>query len=246
MTADTTPLAAHWPPLGLRLTTPRLQLRLPDAAELAELADLAAAGVHAPALMPFLYPWTDLPPAERARSVVLHHWRTLGAWTPERWTLPLAVFAEGRAVGYQSLGAADFAVLREVSSGSWVGRAHQGRGIGTEMRAAVLHLAFAGLGAQQARSGAFDDNPASLAVSEKLGYERDGVERHVVRGRAVTEHRLRLTRARWEAYRGRRRAGVRVTVTGLEQCLPLFGVANGVAKAIHTAAVAGPTGRGRL
>jgi RimJ/RimL family protein N-acetyltransferase len=242
MNADTTPLAAHFPPLGMCLTTPRLQLRLPDDGELAELADLAAAGVHDPALMPFLHPWTDLPPAERARSVVLHHWRTLGAWTPERWTLPLAVFAEGRAVGYQSLSAADFAVLREVSSASWVGRAHQGSGIGTEMRAAVLHLAFAGLGAETARSGAFDDNPASLAVSEKLGYERDGVERQVVRGRAVTEHRLRLARVRWEGRRG----GVRVTVTGLETCLPMFGVANGVAKAIHTAAVAGRAGRGRL
>jgi RimJ/RimL family protein N-acetyltransferase len=222
---DATPLAAHWPLLGLRLTTPRLELRLPDADELAEQADLAAEGVHEPSRMPFLYPWTDLPPAERARSVVLHHWRTLGAWTPESWSLPLVVFAGGRVVGQQGVGARDFAVLRQVGSGSWLGLRHQGRGLGTEMRAAVLHLAFAGLGAEEACSGAMDDNFASLAVSDKLGYERDGVERHLVRGRAVTQYRLRLTRARWEKHR---RPSVPVTVTGLEPCLPLFGAANGV------------------
>jgi RimJ/RimL family protein N-acetyltransferase len=240
-----TPLSAHWPLLGLRLTTPRLELRLPSHDELAEQADLAAEGVHDPARMPFLHPWTDLPPPERARSVVLHHWRSLGSWTPESWSLPLAVFtrAEGRVVGHQSLGASDFAVLREVGSGSWLGRRHHGRGLGTEMRAAVLHLAFAGLGAELARSGAFDDNHASYRVSEKLGYERDGVERHVVRDRAVTEHRLRLTRARWEAHRAVR---VSVSVTGLDPCLPLFGIANAVAKAIPTLAVSGPTSEGRL
>ncbi len=42
------------------------------------------------------------------------------------------------------------------------------------MRAAVLHLAFAGLGAQHAVSGAHDHNTASLTVSRKLGYRDDG------------------------------------------------------------------------
>jgi len=43
--------------------------------------------------------------------------------------------------------------------------AHQGQGIGREMREAILHLAFAGLGAQEALSGAFEDNVSSLATS---------------------------------------------------------------------------------
>ncbi len=38
------------------------------------------------------------------------------------------------------------------------------------MRAAVLHLAFAGLEAEYADSDAFTDNAASLGVSRKLGY----------------------------------------------------------------------------
>lgn len=215
-------LTDHWPLAGLRLTTPRLELRLPTDDELAELAGLAASGVHDPDLMPFYEPWTDQPPAERARSVVQYHWRQQAASTPGKWSLPFVVFAGGRVVGKQDVSAQDFAVLREVTTGSWLGQRHHGQGIGTEMRVAVLHLAFAGLGAEDALSGAFDDNPASLAVSEKLGYERDGIKRHLIRGRRATEHRLRLTRARWE--RHRQRSPVPVTITGLEPCLPLLGL----------------------
>ena len=48
------------------------------------------------------------------------------------------------------MSAHDYPVLREVSTFSWVGVRHHGRGIGTEMWAAALHLAFAGLGATDA------------------------------------------------------------------------------------------------
>ncbi|WP_366510860.1 GNAT family protein [Streptomyces sp. MP131-18] len=207
------------------MTTPRLELRLPDPEELAALADLAAEGLHPPEEMPFLVPWTDQPPAERARSVLQHHWLRRADWTPENWALHLAVFAEGRAVGLQDVSAEHFAVLRQVGTGSWLGRRYQGLGIGTEMRAAVLHLAFAGLGAVEAVSGAFDHNAASLRVSEKLGYERDGVQRFAIRGRPATEIRLRLPRERWAA--AARALEVPVTVSGLEPCLPLFGAAAG-------------------
>lgn len=213
-------LSDHWPLLGLRLRTERLELRLPQGEELAELAELAARGVHPPERMPFLVPWTDLEPGARARSVVQHFWRCQGEWTPDSWDLNLAVFAEGRAVGLQSIGARDFAVLREVGTGSWLGLDHQGQGIGTEMRAAVLELAFAGLGAEYALSGAFSDNAASFAVSRKLGYLDDGVHRAVVRGAPVTERRLRLPRALWQA-RPRR---PQVVIEGLEPCYELFGL----------------------
>ncbi|MFD8479983.1 GNAT family N-acetyltransferase [Kitasatospora sp. NPDC059673] len=212
-------LIDHWPVLGLRLRTPRLELRLPRDGELAALAALAAEGVHEPGRMPFMVPWTDLPPAERARAVVQHHWRRLGTWSPDDWALNLTVFADGQVVGLQTLAARNFGVLRQVSTGSWLGAAHQGRGIGTEMRAAVLHLAFAGLGADEAVSAAFADNAASSAVSRKHGYRPDGVEHVVVRGRRVTSHRFRLPRADWEA-----RRTTPVTIDGLAPCLPLFGL----------------------
>jgi RimJ/RimL family protein N-acetyltransferase len=209
----------RFPLAGLRLTTPRLQLRLPSNEELAELADLASEGVHDPGTMPFQVPWTDAPPDEVARSVLHHHWRRLGDWTPRNWWLDLTVFHAGAVVGQQSISGHELAITREVATGSWLGLRYQGRGIGTEMRAAVLHLAFAGLAAEQAVSSAYAHNPASLAVSRKLGYQPDGIARRVVRGEPAVEHRLRLCRADWERYRT-----VPVTIEGLEPCLPMFGV----------------------
>jgi RimJ/RimL family protein N-acetyltransferase len=61
--------------------------------------------------------------------------------------LEFAVIRRGAVVGSQGVGGRDFAVLREVHTGSWLGRRYQGQGIGTQMRAAVLHMAFDGLGA---------------------------------------------------------------------------------------------------
>jgi RimJ/RimL family protein N-acetyltransferase len=215
-------LIDHYPLVGLRLTTPRLELRLPSAEQLGALADLAAEGIHDPAVMPFCQPWTDQPPAVRARSVVQHHWLQLGTWAPEKWTLNLVVRHAGVVVGQQNLSATKLAVTREVGTGSWLGLRHHGQGFGTEMRAAVLHLAFAGLGAAEAVSGAFAHNVASRAVSRRLGYRPDGIERHVVRGSVSILHRLRLTHAAWEQH-----ATVPVRVEGLAPCLPLFGLGAG-------------------
>jgi hypothetical protein len=80
-------LVDHYPLAGLRLTTPRLELRLPTGEELSRLADLAADGIHDPEVMPFVVPWTDQEPAERARSVVQFHWLRLGSSTPQDWSL---------------------------------------------------------------------------------------------------------------------------------------------------------------
>lgn len=211
-------LVDHWPLLGLRLRTGDLELRLPTDGELAELADLAARGVSPAGLRTFLTPWTDRPPAKRARAVVQGHWTRLGTWTPDDWSLGLAVFDRGRPVGMQNVAATQFGVRREVRSWSWLGLAHQGRGIGTRMRAAVLHLAFAGLGAEQATTESFVDNPAPLTVSRKLGYQPDGISRDVLHGKVVVSQRLRLTREDWETT-----TRPEVTVEGLPPCLADFG-----------------------
>ena len=123
-----------------------------------------------------------------------HHWLQLGNWAPDDWTLNFAVFDHGRIVGQQAISARNFATLHEVGTGSWIGLRHQGRGIGTEMRAAVLHLAFAGLQATDAVSGAFADNPSSFRVSEKLGYEADGIQRLAVREKITVMRRVRVSR----------------------------------------------------
>jgi RimJ/RimL family protein N-acetyltransferase len=228
-------LASYWPLTDLRLrlaivaadgTNSSIELRLPDARDLAALAALAEAGVHDPAVQPFGVPWTDVGPAERARSVLQFHWRCLGSWSPQDWTLNLVVVRDGVAVGTQGVSATDFAIVREVGTGSWLGRQYQGQGTGTAMRAAVLALAFDGLGARYAVSDAFTDNLASLGVSRKLGYADDGMQRRAVRGRAAESRRLRIDREAWQAAGGTLGLGFgEVAIEGLEPCLPLFGLA---------------------
>lgn len=197
-----------------------MELRFPSPADLVALADLAAEGIHDPELMPFYVPWTDVEPAERARSVLQWHWRSWGSWTPESWNLDLAVVEDGVVVGQQGFSTENFPVLREGETGSWLGRRYQGRGIGTEMRSAMVHLVFAGLGAESVTSGAFEDNPASLAVSRKIGYVEDGITRRVRRDQPAVLRRLRLSRAAWEP---RRRSDIEIV--GLGECLSLFGIA---------------------
>ncbi|MFD8013744.1 GNAT family N-acetyltransferase [Streptomyces sp. NPDC058955] len=211
----------HWPLRGLHVRTPRLELRLPSEEELYAVAEVAARGVHRPDERPFLTPWGELPSAERARHVLQLHWSRLGRWTPADWALNLVAFHEGRPVGIQDMRAARFGVRREFVSGSWLGLEHQGRGLGTEMREGMLHLAFAGLGAESATSLSFTDNHSSLAVSRKLGYRPDGITRDVLHGEVVESQRFRLSRADWE----RRTDRPEVTVTGLAGCEELFGIA---------------------
>jgi len=211
-------IADQWPLFGLVLRTPRLELRLPDLPRAAELAELAKAGVHDPAVQPFVAEWTDASPERVAAGVLQWNWGAWAAWRPESWSLGLVAIADGRVVGTQGIDAREFATLREVGTGSWLGRAEQGRGLGTEMRAAVLELAFTGLGARFATSEAFEDNHASYAVSRKLGYADDGISRHVIRGAPVVSRRLRLDRAGWAEART-----VPVRIEGLTPCLPMFG-----------------------
>jgi RimJ/RimL family protein N-acetyltransferase len=87
------------------------------------------------------------------------------------------------------------------------------------MRAAILHLAFAGLRAERATSGAFENNAPSLGVSRALGYVENGDDIGAPRGMPVRQIRLLLTRAAWEK---NRRHDIRIH--GLEPCLPMFGL----------------------
>lgn len=207
-----------WPLGGLLVRAADVELRLPSPDELEALAALAADGIHDPDEMPFVWPWTDQPPQGRARSTMQWYWSTIGSLQPEAWRLGFVVVADGVVVGTQSLAAERFAVCREVHTGSWLGMRFQGQGLGTAMRTAVLDLAFHGLGAEWATSGAFADNPASLAVSRKLGYVDDGIEIKVRRDQPGTVQRLRLSRSAWLT-RGHEPA----ELTGVEECRELLG-----------------------
>ena len=213
--------AASWPLFDLEIATPLVRLRLPNEAEVAELAAVAAAGVHAADEQPFLHPWTEGSGEDRARNVLQSHWRKLGRWTNDDWSLGMAVFVDDEPVGAVSLNASGFAVAREVSTTSWLGIEHHGRGYGTHARAGLLTLAFDYLDAESARTDVFTDNLASLGVSRNLGYEPDGISRDRRGDEVLISERLRLSRDRWNEGAADRPV---VTVAGFDACRPLFGV----------------------
>jgi RimJ/RimL family protein N-acetyltransferase len=208
---------AYWPLFNLAVHTPRVELRYPDDDLLTELASVAAKGVHDPATMPFSQPWTDQPPGELERGTLHYHWRSRAEWTPAAWTCEFVVLMDGVVVGAQALSAKDFRELRCFETGSWLGREHQGRGIGKEMRAAVLHFGFAGLEAVCATTSAFDDNAASLAVTRALGYRDNGVTYEVRRGERARQLRFMMDRDQWDS---RRRDDI--DIVGLDACIDLF------------------------
>jgi RimJ/RimL family protein N-acetyltransferase len=211
------PQIEPWPLRHLVLRTPRLTLRPDDDAGLYELAALALRGVHPPEQMPFLTPWTDQAPDDLVRTTVQYFWRTRAHLTASDWSVHFLVRHDGRVIGTQELSGKEFAITREVSTGSWLGIAHQRQGYGTEMRSAVLLLAFDHLGATIARSGAFADNEGSLRLSEKLGYRSDGTNTYARRGTAATEIRLVLQSADFV------RPEWTLEVDGLDGCRELLG-----------------------
>ncbi|MDP8911033.1 MAG: GNAT family N-acetyltransferase [Actinomycetota bacterium] len=201
------------PLFALRLRTPRLELRLPTRDELVELFRVAERGIHPADEMPFGVAWTD---DLRLEPFLEFHERALADWTPERWDCNFVTFLAGRPIGTQSLHGREFAATHDVGSGSWLGAPYQGHGYGTEQRAAVLELAFRGLAANAATSGALIHNRASQRVSEKLGYREIGRSTLAPRGEPVPHIDYRLERQHW-------RRPFRTDIEGLEPCLRLFG-----------------------
>ena len=205
--------------MELRLRTERLELRLPNETELQELAALAEKGVHPPDEMPFRVAWTDgIGTPEFRDNFIAFHLDARRNWTPERWNLVLGVWADGEPVGTQSVDAVDFAARRTAETGSWLGQRFQGRGIGTEMREAILTLLFDGLGGEVATSGYIAGNERSRHVSDKLGYVVSGEGTVAPRGTPVREIQLALDRATWKSVER-----PRVELVDLSPCLPLFG-----------------------
>lgn len=208
---------SFWPLFDLVVRTPRLELRLPRDEDLTALVEAVDAGIHDPETTPFMVPWTDVEPGPRARETAKWLWGHRANWSPDKWTFTGGVFVDGHLVGIQDVGAENFRAVRSVETGSWLGRAYQGQGIGREMREAILHLAFAGLGAQEALSGAFDDNAASIATSRAVGYEDNGEARARRRDASGRTVRFRMTRDVWQQ---RRRDDIEIV--GLESCLDMF------------------------
>lgn len=206
----------EWPFFDLRITSGDVLLRgVTDE----DLDPLVAALPEDLELDPRMETFRELPETrDRERRFVAGLWGHRGQWSPSSWCLDLVVEHAGRVVGIQSLEGDDFPVLRMVDSASWLCADVRGKGLGKAMRAGVLALAFDHLGAEAAVSSAEPANAASLGVSRRLGYVDNGVGRvHGAQGAVELQH-LRLTRDVW------REGGRTAEVTGVEACLPWFGL----------------------
>lgn len=211
-----------YPPLDLAIRTPLVELCGATDELLEALVPVIRAGVYdTRAPLPFDDPmsfYEDSPVRE---------WRWLQAiWAgrsrvdaDEWWRLYFVVRIDGVPVGMQDLIGVSFRSTRAVATFSWLARQYQGRGLGREMRAAVLHLAFDGLGSERAESVAFHDNHASNRVSQSLGYEPNGTSWATRKGVAAPMNRYVLTRERWSSHRRDD-----IVVSGLEPCLAVLGL----------------------
>ena len=214
-------LSSTFPPFGLRIEAGPLVLRPITDDVLPELVDVALAGVHEPERMPFLVPWTDAPASELPLAFTQYHWGLRSSWRRENWHLELAVEHAGRIVGIQAFGTTDYLVTRSGETGSWLGLQFHGRGIGTAMRQAICAFCFDHLEAEQVTSGSFVDNPASAAVSRKVGYLPNGVRRLARRpGERQDNQAWLLTPQNFVR-------GVPITVTGASAFREFIGLAAG-------------------
>ncbi|KAA0102123.1 N-acetyltransferase [Mycolicibacterium sp. P1-18] len=195
-------MTATWPLFDLQASTPRLTLGYVTDELALELADLAAQGIHDPGSMPFSEPWTDVAPPEQQRNTVRYFWRCRAETTAERWNLVLAARQrDGTVVGVCTLSAEHFPSTRTATTGSWLGRRFQGRGLGREMRQAALHLIFYGLGGEVAATRAWHDNAASLRVTGSLPYTERSPVQEMRRGRPDTMLAFEMTRPQWQTIR---------------------------------------------
>lgn len=207
-----------WPIYDVVVRTPRLELRLPNENELAELIKVADRTIYRqPDVVPFITDWPSRPSPERERGFVQYAWKARAEWTPDAWSLVMSPFIDGRPVGSQVLRSHQFRELRQVGTGSWLAREAQGQGLGTEMRSAILHLAFEGLGADEAISEARVDNDSSANVSTKLGYESVGTRLNMFGGQRAPESIFKLTRERWLETRRDD-----IEIIGLDSCRDMF------------------------
>jgi RimJ/RimL family protein N-acetyltransferase len=193
----------NYPLLDVRVSTPRLELRGATDELLDELADAVRAGkTHAdPAPYDDPMSFYEKDPDVRVAKWLRAIWRGRGRVDPEMWRLYFVVVVDGRPVGEQTLTGVNFSTLGTVTTFSWLSADQRGRGLGLEMREAVLHLAFDGLGAQEASSDAFIDNRGSNAISQRLGYDPNGFEWATRQGEPALLNRWRLTRDSWEQRR---------------------------------------------
>jgi RimJ/RimL family protein N-acetyltransferase len=212
--------ASPYPPLNVQVHTPRLSLLGATDELLEQLVPVVRKGVVTTPPWPFDDPmslYKDNPDREWAWLRAI--WAGRAKVSDSFWRLYFAVVVDGKPVGMQDLIGNNFSSFGTVGTFSWLSPETRGLGLGKEMRQAVLHLAFDGLGAQQADSAAFVDNHASNSVSQAVGYLPNGTDWDTRRGDAAEINRWKLTREHW--LKARRDD---IELVGVADCLPVLGI----------------------
>ena len=93
--------------------------------------------------------------------------------------------------------------------GYWLGQRWWGRGLVSEAAEEAVRCGFEELGYERLRSGAFEGNPPSLRIQEKLGFRITGERPMHCRalGRELRHIDTALTRSDWETTRAVVRKG---------------------------------------
>jgi RimJ/RimL family protein N-acetyltransferase len=205
-----------WPLHGIRLSTPELELRPAREADLPALFDILPDDLE---VDPSSTWYAGVEPSANRRAILAQgYWRAMGQWSPTDWVIPFVVRRGGEPIGMQALEGPDYGAERTVDSWSWLEKARRGQGLGKQMRAAILELAFRHLGARCAITSAVLGNAGSLGVSRSLGY----VESHqsVLSHSNETLQHLRLEADSWTSSG----LGADVRVEGVGPALPFFGL----------------------
>ncbi|WP_020187929.1 GNAT family N-acetyltransferase [Methylopila sp. 73B] len=197
--ARSTLARAAWVEGQPAIETPRLSLRMPTRADVAELARAAEA--------PFglaTAPFAELAFMADAQAFVLRAAREM---RPTNLSLILRLKEDRTVVGGVGWRSVEPGV---VELGFWLGAAHRGRGLMVEAARATLEAAFLGGGAKAARANCRASDWASRQVLIRCGFQWEGST--LVRpasGGSLAADRFRLDRDTFLSFREWAAADVR-------------------------------------
>lgn len=167
-----------WPPFGLRIyasdtTHPGIELRVMRDEDIAAIAGVAAEDIYGADIPDYAFPWLFKPGMNTPAAAAQFRWTNRAQLRPEKWSLDFIVreVHSGEILGTIDARAQDFAMAREIATGSWVFHRFQGQGVGTLIRHAVVAFGLDYLGTQAMTTSWVAQNEASARVSQKLGYQ---------------------------------------------------------------------------
>lgn len=106
-----------WPPSGLVVESGDLRMTALREADVPEVLDVVAGGIHDPSWTPFAFPWTDAPAEEIPANYMRFFASTLARTQGGGASIELVVRRGGRVVGMQAMNGADVAGSRRMETG---------------------------------------------------------------------------------------------------------------------------------